>query len=129
MSVVDLPPEPDAGQRLAASPSRALLVYNASRLGLLVGATAVVYAVGVRNIWAALLIGLFVSAIASWFLLRRQRAAVAAVLDRAVQERKRRAAERAAREDAYDEEMRRRAEGSAPEPPGPTGSGGRTPPT
>jgi hypothetical protein len=110
--VVDLPPDPDidpAARPRPPSPSRALLVYNLSRLGLFAVATAIVYAVGVRDIWAALLIGLFASAIASWFLLRRQREAMAVVMEQAVQERKRRAAERAAREDAWDEEQRRAA--------------------
>ncbi len=125
MSVVDLPPDRDAARR-PPSPSRALLVYNASRLGLLVAATAVVYAVGVRNIWAALVIGLFVSAILSWFVLRRPREAMARVVEQAMQEHKRRAAARAAREDAYDEEMRRLAEGGSG--PGGDDPGRPTPP-
>lgn len=88
-------------QRPAA---RAFLVYNAWRLGLFVGCAALLALAGLRG-FVLLAAALLISGVLSYFLLDRQRRALAEALGTAVDRSRRRMAERAEREDAYVDEM------------------------
>ena len=84
--------------------ARAFLVYNAWRLGLFVVCGALLALTGLRSI-ALLAAALLVSGVLSYFLLDRQRRALAEALGDAVDRSRRRMAERTEREDAYVDEM------------------------
>ena len=88
-------------QRPAA---RAFLVYNACRLGLFVGCAGLLALAGLRSI-VLLAAALLVSGVLSYFLLDRQRRALAEALGDAVDRGRRRIAQRTEREDAYVDEM------------------------
>lgn len=70
------------------------------RVGLFVGCAVLGYVAGLRGL-ALLAAALIVSGVLSWFLLARQRAAMAEVLGDAVTRGRGRLARRAAEEDAY----------------------------
>jgi hypothetical protein len=77
-----------------------VLAYNLGRFGLFVACAVLGYVAGLRGL--ALLAGaLLVSGVLSWFLLARQRAAMAEVVGVAVTRGRSRLARRAAEEDAY----------------------------
>lgn len=80
--------------------ARAVWAYNAARFGLFVVCAGLAYLAGLRGIW---LIGaaLVVSGVLSWFLLARQRMAMATAVETAVQRSRSRLAARTAAEDAY----------------------------
>jgi hypothetical protein len=81
-----------------------VLVYNAARFGLFVGCAVLGYVAGLRGV--VLLAGaLLVSGVLSWFLLARQRTAMAQVVDDAVARGRRRLAARTEAEDAYVDEV------------------------
>jgi len=91
-------------QRPAA---RAFLVYNAWRLGVFIACAVLLALAGLRG-FVLLAAALLVSGVLSYFLLDRQRRALAEALGNAVDRGRRRMAERAEREDAYVDEMRSR---------------------
>lgn len=84
--------------------TRAFLVYNALRLALFVACAALLALAGLRSI-VLLAVALLVSGVLSYFLLDRQRQALAESLGDAVDRGRRRMAERTEREDAYVDEM------------------------
>ena len=77
-----------------------MLAYNLGRLGLFVGCAVLGYVAGLRGL-LLLAAALIVSGVLSWFLLARQRAAMAEVVGGAVTRGRSRLAQRAAEEDAY----------------------------
>jgi hypothetical protein len=82
------------------SVSRAFLVYNLVRLGLLLGCLGIGWLAGVHSVW--LIVGaLFVSGVLSWFLLRRQRVAMGVAVEQTVERSRVRMGARTADEDAY----------------------------
>jgi hypothetical protein len=82
------------------SAARAVVVYNLGRLGLFVGCALLGYLAGLRGL-VLLAAALLVSGVLSWFLLARQRAAMAEVVGGAVTRGRSRLAQRSADEDAY----------------------------
>lgn len=100
-----------------------MLVYNLYRLGLLAVCLLVGWLIGLPTL-ALLAIAVVVPAVLSWFLLRRQREAMAVAVEGAVARGQARFAAHAAREDAYVDELIRTTEAQAAQ----SGDGG-TPPT
>jgi len=84
--------------------TRALLVYNGWRLALFVACVGLLALAGLRSI-ALLIAALLTSGVLSYFLLDRQRRAMAEAVGDAVDRGRRRMAERTQREDAYVDEM------------------------
>lgn len=85
---------------MQASAVRAVVIYNLARLGLFVGCALLGYLAGLRGL--LLLVGaLVVSGVLSWFLLARQRIAMAGVVADAASRGRSRLGQRAAAEDAY----------------------------
>lgn len=79
---------------------RAVVTYNLARLGLFVGCALLGYVAGLRGL--GLLVGaLLVSGVLSWFLLARQRTAMAEVVGGTIGRGRGRLASRTAAEDAY----------------------------
>ncbi len=94
---------------------KAFLVYNVVRLGLLAAAFGLLFAVGFRG--APLVFGaLLASGAASWFLLGRQRVAVAEGVEGYVQGKRARLRERTAAEDAAADALLAQASADRPEP-------------
>jgi hypothetical protein len=88
-----------------------VLSYSLARIVLFLVAFGLAVLVGVNTFWA-LVLGLVVSMVASFFLLSRQRDAISAnVVDRTTRA-KARMAERTAAEDAWDDAQRTSAEAS-----------------
>jgi hypothetical protein len=82
------------------SASRAVLMYNLCRLGLLALCLGLGWIAGLRSI-LLLVAALLVSGILSWFVLRPQRIAMGAAVERTVSRSQVRFAARAAAEDSY----------------------------
>jgi hypothetical protein len=82
------------------SAARAVVAYNLCRLGLFVACCVLGYLAGLHGL-LLLAAALLVSGILSWFLLARQRAAMAEVVGGAFTRGRSRLAQRAAEEDAY----------------------------
>jgi hypothetical protein len=82
------------------SAARSVVAYNVGRLGLFVACAFLGYLAGLRGV-VLLAAALLVSGVLSWFLLARQRAAMAEVVGAAVTRGRSRLARRAAEEDAY----------------------------
>jgi hypothetical protein len=76
------------------------MAYNFGRLGLFVGCAVLGYIAGLRGL-LLLAAALLISGILSWFLLARQRAAMAEALGGAVTRNRSKLARRTAEEDAY----------------------------
>jgi len=91
------------------SAARSVVAYNLGRLGLFVACALLGYVAGLRGL-LLLAAALLVSGVLSWFLLARQRAAMAEVVGGAVTRGRTRLAQRAADEDAYVDAI------TAPEP-------------
>ena len=85
---------------MPGSAARSVVAYNLGRLGLFVGCAVLGYVAGLRGL-VLLAAALLVSGVLSWFLLARQRAAMAEVVGDAVTRGRSRLAQRAAEEDAY----------------------------
>ena len=92
MPTTQLPDSPSGG--------RVAVVYTALRLALFAVCLVAVYAIGLRG-FAALLVALAVSGVASLFLLSRQRAAMSVAVDRRVTKVQAAARARTEAEDAY----------------------------
>jgi hypothetical protein len=84
--------------------TRAFLVYNAGRLALFAACAGLLALAGLRSI-VLLAAALLVSGVLSYFVLDRQRRAMADAVGDAVDRGRQRMAERTAREDAYADEM------------------------
>jgi hypothetical protein len=82
------------------SAARSVVAYNLGRLGLFVGCAVLGYLAGLRGL-PLLAAALLVSGVLSWFLLARQRAAMAEVVGGAVTRGRSRLAQRTAAEDAF----------------------------
>jgi len=82
------------------SAARSVVAYNLGRIGLFVGCAVLGYVAGLRGL-ILLAAALLVSGILSWFLLARQRAAMAEALGGAVTRSRSKLAQRTAEEDAY----------------------------
>jgi hypothetical protein len=85
--------------------ARAVLVYNAARLGLLLVCLVLGALAGLRG-FALIVAALVVSGVISWLLLGRQRVAMGAAVEGAVQRGRQKMQSRTAAEDAYDEQVR-----------------------
>jgi len=85
-----------------------VFAYNLGRIGLFVGCAVLGYVAGLRG-FVLLAAALLVSGILSWFLLARQRAAMAQALGGAVTRSRSKLAQRTADEDAYAEALQREA--------------------
>lgn len=83
-----------------ASPSKALLAYNALRALLLVVCIGLAYLAGLRGL-VMIVVGLAVSGVLSWFLLARQRIGMGMAVEQAVSRGRGKLAERTAAEDEY----------------------------
>lgn len=77
--------QPEPPER--GSDARAVVVYNVARLALLVACLAVGWLSGLRGV-VLLLAALLVSGLLSWFLLARQREAMAMAVDHRVRRRR-----------------------------------------
>jgi Protein of unknown function (DUF4229) len=93
---------------------RAFVVYTASRIGLFVVFGALALAAGVRGV-IVLLIALVLSAVASYFLLTRQRATFALALQTRVAVQRQRISARTAAEDEIADRLAGEHEQRAPE--------------
>jgi len=82
------------------SAARSVVAYNLGRIGLFVGCAVLGYVAGLRGL-LLLAAALLISGILSWFLLARQRAAMAEALGGAVARSRSKLASRTAAEDAY----------------------------
>lgn len=96
--------------------ARPVLAYNLGRLGLFVGCAVLGYVAGLRSI-ALLVAALVVSGVLSYFLLARQRIAMAEVMTDVVTRGRARVAERAAEEDSYVDAMLADQHGAPPADP------------
>lgn len=85
---------------MPGSAARSVVAYNLGRLGLFVACAVLGYVAGLRGL-ALLAAALIVSGVLSWFLLDRQRAAMAEVVGDAVTRGRSRLGQRSAEEDAY----------------------------
>ena len=85
---------------MQGSAARSVVAYNLGRLGLFVACALLGYVAGLRGL-LLLAAALLVSGVLSWFLLARQRAAMAEVVGGAVTRGRTRLAQRTADEDAY----------------------------
>ena len=109
------------------SASRAVLVYNLCRLGLLVVCLGLGWLAGIRN-WLVLIVAaLLVSGLLSWFLLRRQRTQMGQAVERAVARGQARMGAHTAAEDAYVDSVLASSSSPAAEN-GPSTSGEQPPP-
>lgn len=97
---------------MQGSAARSVVAYNLGRLGLFVACALLGYLAGLRGL-VLLAAALLVSGVLSWFLLARQRAAMAEVVGGAVSRGRTRLAQRTADEDAYVDSM------AAPDPVSP----------
>ena len=79
---------------------RAVVVYTAARVGLLVGCLLVGWVAGLTGP-LLLVAALVASGVLSWFLLRRQRVAMGGAIERRVERARVRVGRRSAAEDAY----------------------------
>jgi hypothetical protein len=86
------------------SAARSALTYNLGRLGLFVVCVVLGYVAGLRSIWL-LVAALLVSGVLSYFLLARQRMAMASAVTDVVTRSRERMARRTAEEDAYAESL------------------------
>jgi hypothetical protein len=77
-----------------------MLAYNAWRLLLLVACLGIGYLAGLHG-FLLIVVGLLVSGVLSWFLLKRQRINMGMAVESQVQRGRSKLAERTAREDAY----------------------------
>jgi len=84
--------------------TRAFLIYNGWRAALFVGCAVLLALAGLRG-FVLLIAALLVSGVLSYFLLDRQRRALAEAVGAVVDRGRRRMAERTEREDAYVDEM------------------------
>jgi hypothetical protein len=84
--------------------SRAVLAYNLCRLGLLVLCLGIGWLAGLRGFWL-IVAALFVSGVASWFLLRAQREAMGRAVEQTVERSRVRMAARTNAEDSYVDAM------------------------
>lgn len=98
---------------MQGSAARSVLAYNLGRFGLFVGCAVLGYLAGLRGL-GLLAVALLVSGVLSWFLLARQRAAMAEALGGAVTRSRAKVAERTAHEDAYADALL-----AEPQPPKP----------
>lgn len=85
---------------MQGSAARAVITYNLCRLGLFVACAALGAVAGLRGL-VLIAAALLVSGVLSWFLLARQRAAMADVVGSAVTRGRSRLAARTEAEDAY----------------------------
>ena len=95
------------------------MAYNLGRLGLFVGCAVLGYVAGLRGL-GLLAAALLVSGLLSWFLLARQRAAMAEAVGGAVTRGRSKLAQRTADEDAYAEALHAEAmqpDSSTTQPP------------
>jgi hypothetical protein len=92
-----------------------VLTYNLCRLGLLALCLGLGRIAGLRSI-LLLVAALLVSGVLSWFVLRPQRIAMGAAVERTVNRGQVRFAARAAAEDSYVDSMIGPLPGAAPEP-------------
>jgi hypothetical protein len=102
-----------AGPSVAgASTGRTLAVYSLLRLGLFVGGVIILlpFVRGRNGLYLAMIISAIVSGIASYFLLRSQRAPLAAALDRRLTSSRSASASKTASEDAADDALRSQLE-------------------
>jgi len=88
--------------------ARAVLVYNAARLGLLLVCLVLGAVAGLRGI-VLIIVALVVSGLLSWLLLGRQRIAMGAAVEGAVVRGRQKLRARTDAEDAYDEQLRQEA--------------------
>ena len=84
--------------------TRAFLVYNGWRLGLFAACAGLLALAGLRSV-VLIAAALLVSGVLAYFLLDRQRRALAEAVGDAVDRGRRRLAERTEQEDAYADEM------------------------
>jgi hypothetical protein len=92
---------------------RAVVVYNAMRLGLLAGCLALGWLAGLRGA-LLLFVALLVSGVLSWFLLARQRLAMGLAVESALRRTRRRLRARTEAEDAYVEHLIRSGDAAPP---------------
>jgi hypothetical protein len=109
------------------SASRAVLVYNLCRLGLLVVCLGLGWLAGIRNWLVLIVVALLVSGLLSWFLLRQQRTQMGEAVERAVARSQARMGARTAAEDAYVDSVLASSPSPATEH-GPSTSGEQPPP-
>jgi hypothetical protein len=97
--------------------SRAVLIYNVWRLGLLAVCLGIGWLIGLPTL-PLIVTALLVSGVLSWFLLRRQRMAMGEAVERTVARGQARMAARAAAEDGYVDSVLAQQEAvvKAPEP-------------
>ena len=103
---------------MQGSAARSVVAYNLGRLGLFAGCAVLGYVAGLRGL-ILLAAALLVSGVLSWFLLARQRAAMAEALGGAVTRSRSKLAQRTADEDAYADAVQRAAVQSSPAAPQP----------
>jgi hypothetical protein len=85
---------------------RAIVVYTTARAALLVGCLALGWIAGFSGP-LLLIVGLLVSGVLSWFVLRRPRMAMGGAVEHRVNRMRERIDARAAAEDAYVDELPR----------------------
>ncbi|MGH8775373.1 MAG: DUF4229 domain-containing protein [Jiangellaceae bacterium] len=85
----------------------AFLRYTLLRLLIFGVVTALLWIVGVQELWLLVLASIFLSGVVSVFVLSRSRDAASAALDRRMSQIKRRMNERTAAEDAWNDAERR----------------------
>ena len=85
---------------MPGSAARSALTYNLGRLGLFIVCVVLGWVAGLRSIWL-LVAALLVSGVLSYFLLARQRIAMASAVTDVVTRSRERMARRTAEEDAY----------------------------
>jgi Protein of unknown function (DUF4229) len=95
--------------------SRAFLVYNLCRLGLLLVCLGIALLAGLPT-FAAILVALLVSGGLSWFLLRRQREAMGVAIERTVERSRERLAAKTVAEDAYVDALQEAENSPQPAP-------------
>ena len=96
--------------------ARAVLVYNAARLGLLAVCLLLAALAGLRGV-VLLIVALAVSGVLSWLRLGRQRIAMGAAVEGAVQRGRQKMHARTEAEDAYDEQLRSEQAAADVQPP------------
>jgi hypothetical protein len=87
-----------------AAPRHPIVAYTAARLGLLAGCLVLGWVAGLRGA-LLLLVALAVSGVLSWFLLGRQRLAMAGSVERTVDRARTRLRARTEAEDTYVEAL------------------------
>jgi hypothetical protein len=108
------------------SASRAVLVYNLCRLGLLAVCLGFGWLAGLRGL-ALIVVALLASGLLSWFLLGQQRTQMGQAVERAVARGQARMGARTAAEDAYVDNVLASSSSLAAEH-GPSTSGEQPPP-